>query len=649
MINDLFDTRFGYESLNVYINDTEIPNNFVADFITKIEMDCKLASWHVKLVIIADNKLFTLTVNKSVQELTPEDTIRIVLEDKNHTVIDRRFNFVTSSNLGYDSIQGNFYRVMFIDVYSYICVNPEFTKYITAHGYSGFPIEIVRQVFMDAFVPIVEINKTRKEKTIDMEVKQFKTKVPTGDSMYDYFVMDKTIKDNLTELVGMYNILIFQDFQKMYIWQNISCDQLELINDKDGTELYTDEASQLYANYICEKIKMPSGTDTLGRINFKVSRNMGGIHHEVQKLDFDDFLTMITMNNNSDSYRFSAQTLDTPSASKYATLGFLVKKSFFKYINNNTLIIFTRPFFKNINVGTKVSVRVHANTEFQGDQREGDPEYNGVWLIVQSTISTIGQHLICRLVLKRFDNMKSNNGASVSKKQSSQQGSAYGLNKPLNAKSGKLGDVSRDKLEEDELKKDVDQRVAKVGQNSNNGWEKKKAQNSGLTKSEDSIYRVKDKKEGILDSLKKARKTFLEYKKEAMLQVQRVKSGIDEAIKPIKEIYDSVDQVVDSVQQLTGSVNGLVQEVKGDIDSVKNGADRFKNFIHIKRDTDKVKEEKITKSKDLNEVAFRINNDLGTNITAEDLERMIKNKSYSPIIERELNKYYQEFTQLSKK
>ena len=69
------------------------------------------------------------------------------------------------------------------------------------------------------------------------------------------------------------------------------------------------------------------------------------------------------MNNNADVYRNLRQSLDTSSSSKRDTLEFLVRKSFVKYISNNTLIIFVRPFFKNINVGTKVSVRIHNNTE----------------------------------------------------------------------------------------------------------------------------------------------------------------------------------------------------------------------------------------------------------------------------------------------
>lgn len=634
MISDLFDTRFGYESISIYLNDTEIPVEFVQDWVTKIEIDSELRTNGLQCLVCADDRLFKNTIGKTLHEFGPDDTIRIIIEDKDHTIFDRRFTYFKAQECGKDEKAGNFYIIIYRDSFSYVFGDLEFVKYITAHGYSGTPLEIIQQVLTDAFTPVVEVNKTRKEKNIKLDIKKFKTKIPDDKPIYDHFVMDKNIWQNLMNYLRMYNIYIFQDFlNTMHIWQNISVDQLEVLNDADGTELYSEEASQLYACKICDRIKMPGNTDTLGRVDFKAYKNIDGIHHEYQYLKFDDFLPMIAMNNNSDKYRNLKQSLDSASSSKMDTLEHLVRKSFFKYLNNNVLIIFVRPFFKKINVGTKVSVRIHANTEFTGDQMEGDLEYNGIWLITQSTICVLGQHLVCRLVLKRFDNMQRTDSSMNKIEPKSNDGAAFSINKPKNMKTGTLDDASRDNLD-DELKKDVETRVAKVGSNSSKGWDKV-ATKTGNAKSD--IYRVKEKKDGLLSGLKKAKETFLEGKREALLQVKRLKNGIEQVARTVNDVKESINSVRRGVNEVVQTANNVKNEVK-----------RFKQFTSIENLKNMAKNEaRALKNIAINETVSEINKTLGTNITAEEYKYMIKNKSITPILERQLNDYSGEFTHLS--
>ena len=101
------------------------------------------------------------------------------------------------------------------DMYGYVFTNCEFTKYITAHGYSGLPIDIIKQAIVDALTPVIEINKTRKEKSKKLDTKIFNTKIPQNRSIYDHFAMDKTIQQNFEELMDMYNIKLFQDFDTL--------------------------------------------------------------------------------------------------------------------------------------------------------------------------------------------------------------------------------------------------------------------------------------------------------------------------------------------------------------------------------------------------------------------------------------------------
>ena len=269
MIEDLFDKRFGYESIDLYLNDQIVPFEYIQHFISKIEMDSNLMVCGIRCIMIAEDGLFKYTIAKTVQEFGPDDTIRIIIKDKDNNTIDRRFNFVKATDMGFDHAQGNQYIIEYIDCYTFITVNSEYTKYITAHGYKGTPLNIVKSALTDAFVPIVEINKTRKEKSIELDLKRFKSNMPASKETTDRFSMDKTIEKNIKEFADLNNIIIFQDFQKIHIWQHISVDQLTQINDQDGTELFSEESHQLYANHICNKVKMPSGTDTLSRINFK--------------------------------------------------------------------------------------------------------------------------------------------------------------------------------------------------------------------------------------------------------------------------------------------------------------------------------------------------------------------------------------------
>ena len=560
MIEDLFDKRFGYESIDLYLNDQIVPFEYIQHFISKIEMDSNLMVCGIRCIMIAEDGLFKYTIAKTVQEFGPDDTIRIIIKDKDNNTIDRRFNFVKATDMGFDHAQGNQYIIEYIDCYTFITVNSEYTKYITAHGYKGTPLNIVKSALTDAFVPIVEINKTRKEKSIELDLKRFKSNMPASKETTDRFSMDKTIEKNIKEFADLNNIIIFQDFQKIHIWQHISVDQLTQINDQDGTELFSEESHQLYANHICNKVKMPSGTDTLSRINFKAYKNIDGIHHEMQQLDFDSFLPMITMNNNADTYRNLRQSLDTSSSSKRDTLEFLVRRSFVKYISNNTLIIFVRPFFKNINVGTKVSVRIHNNTEFQGDQMEGDLEYNGNWLITQSTVCTIGQHLICRLVLRRFDNQKRTETSMNKTNSQFDNNTAFSLNKPVNAPSNKLNETSRANLDRD-LKKDVESRVSKTGvnANSNNTQRKTWTEKPSEMKTEPAIYRVKENTKTLVSEYEEKRKTYLEAKKEILLQAQRIKNGID-AVKNIKDLAKNI-RSVDDVLNLADNIDNFTNDV----------------------------------------------------------------------------------------
>lgn len=617
MINELFDMRFGIQSKIVYINDKIVPNNFINDFISKIEMDSCLYQPYIDMIMLAEEKLFRFVIKKTIQELTPEDTVRIIIEDKDHNIIDRRFNFVSARDVGGNQMQGNAYYLVFRDVYGYVLTNIEFTRYITAHGYSGLPIKIIHIALIEALTPVVEINKSRKEKTIGLNTKIFQSKIPLDAPIDERFVMDKTIQQNLTELANMYNIKIFQDWNNINVWQNVSVDQLELLNDKDNTEIYSDECSSLYANKICDYVKMPSNSNMLSRVNFRAYKSVDGIHHETQTLDFDDFLPMITMNNNSNSFRDIRQAMTTSSSSKLDTLENLVRKSFDTYINNNTIIIYVRPFFKNVSVGTKVTVRIHNNTEFIADQAEGDLEYNGTWLVVQSTICNIGQHLICRLTLKRCDNMIRSDASRTERSAEENNGVDYSINRPEVSQTSELSNASRSNLDDD-LQKDIERRLSRTDQPSDT-W--KKASDIKTVKA---LRRVKDV-ESVTDRAKSSMETYLSSKRDALLQLKRAAMGINDVVNTVKDVKRFANDVINTVEDAKQFANGVVNEVKQlkEFYSLKNIKSRLKNYAALQEA----------------ELISYLNKEMGTDITVGDVDNMIRNKNFKPTIERELSNF----------
>ena len=98
MIEDLFDKRFGYESIDLYLNDKIVPFEYIQHFISKIEMDSNLMVCGIRCILIAEDGLFKYTIAKTVQEFGPDDTIRIIIKDKDNNTIDRRFNFVKATD-----------------------------------------------------------------------------------------------------------------------------------------------------------------------------------------------------------------------------------------------------------------------------------------------------------------------------------------------------------------------------------------------------------------------------------------------------------------------------------------------------------------------------------------------------------------------
>ena len=51
MIEDLFDKRFGYESIDLYLNDKIVPFEYIQHFISKIEMDSNLMVCGISILV----------------------------------------------------------------------------------------------------------------------------------------------------------------------------------------------------------------------------------------------------------------------------------------------------------------------------------------------------------------------------------------------------------------------------------------------------------------------------------------------------------------------------------------------------------------------------------------------------------------------
>ena len=396
MIKDLRLSKL--KSKSVQIDNLFVEQKYVDDFITDIEIESNYFRFCVSGNITCNEELFTLSIGKTPETL--KDTkITLYLEDDHGSLYVKSF-FVTNAVRLSQSPSKNMWLITFIDVYGRYLASSEYTSKITKHGYSGKPLEIIKDVVTDL---IDEYDDCKIEfKRNDIYFIKDNTCVVSHR-----FVKDKTPIDNIKSFCEIYNIHMFQDNNSLKFVQNPTMQDTKVLTASDGTSLYTEVCSNNYYECkICDKIRQSTAISNLDRVNYKISFNDGGKKQNYKYLNFSDFLPVVLLNSNVRDYRdfINADLTYYPSTSK--TLSCLVYENYVKYLRANTLVVYTRSTFDMVNVGSVVSVDIRSDKSFAAERSGGDHKFSGNWLVTSSTIKIVDGMCFFRLRLNRFDNQK---------------------------------------------------------------------------------------------------------------------------------------------------------------------------------------------------------------------------------------------------
>lgn len=394
MIKDLKLSKV--KSKAIKIDDTYIDDKYINDFIYDIEIESNYFRPNVNGCMTVCGDLFSLSIGRSPETL--KDTkITIYIEDEGNEVFAKEF-FVVSSVKAQVSPSKNTWVITLIDVYGKYLVSKEYTDRITKHGYTGKPLEIVEQA----------INDLIPNKYADCDIRFIRNKVYFIDdnnvSITHRFVNELSPIDNLLNLCDMYNIHMYQS-NTLYFIQNPTLQNANVLTANDGTSLYSEVCkNNLYECKVCDKIKQNNSIDNLDRVNYKISVNDIAKRHTYKLLNFNDFISILLLNNNIHDFKDYINEKYTYTPSSVSTLSSLVYENYKKYLKANTLTIYTRSTFDKVNVGDVVTVDLRSEDKFARDRAKGDVRYSGKWLITSTTMKVVNDMCFFRLRLNRFDN-----------------------------------------------------------------------------------------------------------------------------------------------------------------------------------------------------------------------------------------------------
>lgn len=401
MINELFDASSKIKHFEVYINSVKINDRIVNDFILSFEVELNYFKYYLGATLLCNEELFTLSTGKNPSELNDEDTIRFIFSDNNGDVFDRRFTVLNAKKLNKsDQTDSEEWLFILIDIYGYCFVSDDFNKYVTQKGYSGTPLSIVEQSIKNLFQYIIEKSKIYGDRQLKIVVKHNEIGFADLPHLEYRFPKDKNMNVAiLSNFCTKYNILVYQDYDTMYIIQNPTVSDLEKPNDFVYRE---NVGTRTYYHKICDRIKQESTISTNDRPNYKISLNEGGKKQSVHELKFDNLLSMIELNKHDETDFKNTNTIYKSSTEE--TISALLYKEYKKYLCANNLIIYTRPVFKFSNVGTITNVQSDYISNNAVKRNEGDIKTSGYYLIRSTTLKIVDHHLIGRLILCRYDN-----------------------------------------------------------------------------------------------------------------------------------------------------------------------------------------------------------------------------------------------------
>lgn len=396
MIKDLRLSKI--KSKSIQINDSFIEQRYVDEFVTDIEIESNYFRYCVNGNMTCNEELFMLSIGKSPEALK-DVKITFYFEDEDNNLFAKSFYITNAVKLVISSSK-NMWLVTFVDVYGKYLSSVEYTDRITSKGYTGKPLEIIKDVTDDLF-----------DVYDDCEIKIVKNNLyfvnDNNATITHRFVKNKIPYENLKTFCEMYNIHIYQDSKALYFIQNPTLQNVNVLNASDGTSLYSETCvNDLYDCKICDKIKQSTSISNLDRVNYKISANDGGKKQNYKYLNFNDFLQIVLLNNNLEDFKNFVNSDLTYKQSSVSTIAGLVYDNYVKYLKANTLVIYSKASFSKTDVGTVVSVDIRSDKQFAVERSEGDHRFNGNWLITSSTIKLVGDTLFFRLKLNRFDNQK---------------------------------------------------------------------------------------------------------------------------------------------------------------------------------------------------------------------------------------------------
>ena len=409
MINELLDPISRIASTEIYINGKAIDKKAVNEYVENLEIEVNYFRHSIIGVFVCDEEFFTLSIGKSPNALTEDDTIKIILEDKSGSKFDRRFNIVkTLKTQTQKTNKTQQWNVYIEDTYGHALNSPNFTRFLTQAGFTGTPFEICQKALKTLFLKPTEISILYGDKSLNYNIKRNNLDFVSDDNpTLEYrFSKDLTPIENILKLANKYNIHLYQDFDTFHIIQNPTFENAEHIEDISKTSLFKELCDgKKYPYKICDKIKQQSSLSANDKANYKISLNLGGKKQVIKELNFNDIIKVIDINNNSDEYKDIRCENTIEVSNSYSLISSMLNDAFKKYLKASNMIIYTRPTLPYCIPGTLTTIDLATKSDFANTRMKGDYRFSGIWLIRSTTLKVLNnQFLIGRMVLCRFDN-----------------------------------------------------------------------------------------------------------------------------------------------------------------------------------------------------------------------------------------------------
>lgn len=356
---------------------------------------------------------YNLTNSKSVK-IEGASKLKIILIDKLGAQYIKNFTIINTPRKVEDHNPKVY--LTFIDDISYRLINSTSSS-VKSSSIKGLDVMNIVRVFA-ATCGSLGIKELLENDKLNID---FDDKLTLSNSTIKY------IKDNVSGLnipnsinildfffkeCQKYNVRFWQDHRKFYCKQfNLNDLQIgykQIKNDKNQyiPIVYTNDNLNYDCIYHIHEYKIKSFADKTRAIEQKKIARMVGKNIYLDNVDLSDFCKSLVMNGNDTfkqvqptSRSFDTDINNTVEKQKYDL--------FNNYIQSNKIQIFVEGNINELNIGKKYLLKFKDESQFSEHQGMGDITLSGYYLSSEITHKLIGDKLIDRVTMVRFDNPKS--------------------------------------------------------------------------------------------------------------------------------------------------------------------------------------------------------------------------------------------------